>query len=48
MILSGLETAPEFGSPFFIISTNSIPFITFPKAEYCLSRCGAESKHIKN
>ena len=27
---------------------NSIPLITFPKAEYCLSKWGAESKHIKN
>ena len=48
MILSGSETLPEPGSPFFILSTNSIPLITFPKAEYCLSRCGADSKHIKN
>ena len=31
-----------------IISINSIPFTTFPKAEYCLSKCGAESKQIKN
>ena len=48
MILSGLETWPEFGSPFFILSINSIPLITLPKAEYCLSKCGAASKQIKN
>ena len=48
MILSGSETDPLFGSPFLILSTNSIPFTTLPKAEYCLSKCGAESKHIKN
>ena len=35
-------------APFLIISINPIPFITFPKAEYCLSKCGAESKQIKN
>ena len=48
IILSGLETAPELGSPFLILSTNSIPLITFPKAEYCLSRWGAGSKQMKN
>ena len=30
------------------MSINSIPLITFPNAEYCLSKCGAESKQIKN
>ena len=25
-----------------------MPLITLPKAEYCLSKCGAESKQIKN
>ena len=30
------------------MSTNSIPLITLPKAEYCLSKWGAESKQIKN
>ena len=48
IILSGDGTAPEFGSPFLILSINSIPLITFPNTEYCLSKCGAESKHIKN
>ena len=43
IILSGVGTAPLLGSPFFNMSTNSIPLITFPKAEYCLSKCGAES-----
>ena len=48
IILSGLGTEPLFGSPFLIISIYSIPLTTLPKAEYCLSKWGAESKHIKN
>ena len=48
MILSGSLTDPLFGSPFLIESTNSIPFITLPKTEYCLSKWGAGSKQIKN
>ena len=47
IILSGSDTEPELGSPFFIISTNSIPLMTFPKTEYCLSKCGADSKQMK-
>ena len=31
IILSGFETSPLDPSPFLIWSTNSIPFITFPK-----------------
>ena len=46
--MSGFETAPELGSPFLILSINSIPFITFPNAEYWRSKCGADSKHMKN
>ena len=30
IILSGSRTDPLLGSPFFIMSTNSIPLITFP------------------
>ena len=43
-----METAPLLGSPFFIISTNSMPLITLPKAEYWRSKCGADWKQIKN
>ena len=48
IILSGFGTNPLLGSPFLILSINSIPLVTFPKAEYCLSKWGAESKQIKN
>ena len=48
IILSGFETEPFGPSPFLILSTNSIPSTTLPKTVYCLSRCGASSKHIKN
>ena len=48
IILSGSETDPLlFSSPLLILSTNSIPSITFPKAVYCLSKNGAGLKHIK-
>ena len=48
-ILSGSVTAPLlFESPLFILSTNSIPLITFPNTVYCLSKNGAGLKHIKN
>ena len=46
--MSGLGTEPLLGSPFLIMSMNSMPLRTFPNAEYCLSKCGAESKQIKN
>ena len=49
IILSGSVTAPLlFSSPLLILSTNSIPSITFPKTVYWLSRNGAGLKHIKN
>ena len=42
IILSGSVTAPLlFWSPLFILSTNSIPSITFPKTVYCRSKKGA-------
>ena len=49
IILSGSETEPLlFSSPLFILSTNSMPSMTFPKTVYCLSKKGAGLKHIKN
>ena len=36
--LSGSETDPLLGSPFLILSTYSMPLITLPNAEYCLSK----------
>ena len=42
IILSGSVTAPLlFWSPLLILSTNSIPSITFPKTVYCRSKKGA-------
>ena len=38
IILSGFGTEPLLESPFLIISTNSMPLTTLPKAEYCLSK----------
>jgi hypothetical protein len=39
IILSGSETDPLLSDPpFFILSTNSIPSITLPKAVYCPSK----------
>ena len=43
-----METDPLGPSPFLILSTNSIPSMTLPKTVYCLSKCGAASKQIKN
>ena len=43
-ILSGART----GSPRLILSTFSIPEVTFPQTEYCLSRKRASPKQMKN
>ena len=48
IILSGSETAPLlFSSPLLILSTNSIPSITFPNTVYCLSKNGSWFKTNK-
>ena len=48
IILSGSETEPLlFSSPLLILSTNSIPEITFPNTVYCLSKKGSWLKTNK-